>query len=972
MVRWARLAAAALALAVMLTCAPAASADLPGLLATCQQRDAKDNETTTDNALPYFFCDDGVPAFGGRNPNPAGLQGIEVPSAYSGPVGLPAKDAGAVVPGEDPDGDITIDADLSLPDPARFDVPATGYPLVVMMHGCCSGNKTSWEGTTIDPGGSENWHYNNAWFASRGYAVLTYTARGFVNGQNRGSTGETQLDSDRFEINDYQHLAGQLADTADLNPGTTTVNERIDPQRIVPTGGSYGGGFSWMALTDPTWPSPGGRAMEVVAVGTKYGWTNLVDSLVPNGADRRDTLPTTNPATAAQPLGFPKQSINAALYASGNAVVSNHTTFPPEIDQAQLCLTSTDPFESNPACTTTLSTEIPRFINERSAYYQNDFFSGLANQTVEPVPVFSAGTFTDQLFPAAEHRRMVERLKQASPDYPVQEYYGDYNHFVQNKRKEWADLCGGGRDPCTYADYPGGNLNADPPSLVKTPDAQSGRGVTTRLNRFIDHYAAPPANQSEPEPTANVTGSVQVCPENAGDLGAEEDEAGPRFTAPTFAQLAPFTFTVLATGQRTTASSAFPNDHATNDDPFANSLDNGGACPVENSDAGPGVATYDSEPLTSDKTMMGMTRVTAPHSGTSLNSSIQLNARLYDVYPDGSQVLVDRGVKRLTDPNGTTVIDLHGNGWRFEQGHRIRIELAQDDEPYIKAATSPSSLTFSGARLDIPVREAPDGGGTGDTGGQGGTGNGPAYPLPGGSYYPLPPGSLPRVDVRSPRLASDERADRRFTISIRTGAGTARSTIASYQLQIRDTSVAQASVSRRVRARPSQSRNVTTFRFRGRANRTYRVRARAFDRFGRFGPWDGSVTVVPLDLGPARTRGVTLTRGWGRPRSRRAYGGRLRRAVRRGRTARFTFRGDRLYIVGRTGRRGGKAQLTLNGRRRTISFFSRRTRNRRVVATMRSKRRGVNRARILVLGRKGARSGRGTRVELDALGYRRP
>ncbi|HZI90451.1 MAG TPA: EAL domain-containing protein [Thermoleophilaceae bacterium] len=220
--------AAALALAAMLAWAPTASADLPQLLATCAERDAEDGEVVSDNALPYYFCDDGVPAFGGRNPNPAGLQGIEVPSAYTGAAGLPAKDASAVVPGEDADGDITIDADLSLPDPAKFPVPGAGYPLVVMMHGCCSGNKTSWEGATIDPGGKENWHYNNAWFASRGYAVLTYTSRGFVDDQNRGSTGETQLDSDRFEINDYQHMAGQLADTGDLNPGTPDVDETIE------------------------------------------------------------------------------------------------------------------------------------------------------------------------------------------------------------------------------------------------------------------------------------------------------------------------------------------------------------------------------------------------------------------------------------------------------------------------------------------------------------------------------------------------------------------------------------------------------------------------------------------------------------------------------------------------------------------------------------------------------------------------
>ncbi len=246
-----------------------------------------------------------------------------MPAAYDGAVGLPAKSATAVtVPGADTSGNIALDVDLSLPDPTASPPPEGGYPLVVMMHGCCSGNKTSWEGSTIDPGGRENWHYNNAWFASRGYVVVTYTSRGFVgpqvppNTDGPGSTGETQLDSNRFEINDYQHLAGQLADAGDLLPGAGD-RDASTPQRVVPTGGSYGGGFSWMALTDPAWQTPLGQDMQVVAVGTKYGWTNLAESLVPNGADMRDAFPPTDMAAAAQPFGNPKQSINAALYASG-------------------------------------------------------------------------------------------------------------------------------------------------------------------------------------------------------------------------------------------------------------------------------------------------------------------------------------------------------------------------------------------------------------------------------------------------------------------------------------------------------------------------------------------------------------------------------------------------------------------------------------------------------------------------------
>jgi len=127
----------------------------------------------------YMFCDDGVPPTGGLTPNIGGTNAVLVPAKYDGFTGLPPKSADAnTMPGADPTtGDIALDVDVSIP---TLPAPPGGYPLIVMMHGCCSGDRTSWESTSLDAGG-EKWHYNNAWFASRGYVVLTYTARGFVN-----------------------------------------------------------------------------------------------------------------------------------------------------------------------------------------------------------------------------------------------------------------------------------------------------------------------------------------------------------------------------------------------------------------------------------------------------------------------------------------------------------------------------------------------------------------------------------------------------------------------------------------------------------------------------------------------------------------------------------------------------------------------------------------------------------------------
>jgi hypothetical protein len=137
-----------------------------------------------------------------------------------------------------------------------------------------------------------------------------------------------------------------------------------------------------------------------------------------------------------------------------------------------------------------------------------------------------------------------------------------------------------------------------------------------------------------------------------------------------------------------------------------NSIVNGGRCPAESSSssAGSGVAVYTSDALAQSYTMLGATTVSIDYSATTAQG-LQLNARLYDVFPDGSSVMVDRGVRRVESASGTLTYQLHGNGWRFPAGHRVRIEIAQDDDPYLRASSVSSSTTISHVTLRIPVRE---------------------------------------------------------------------------------------------------------------------------------------------------------------------------------------------------------------------------------------------------------------------------
>src|SRR5207237_1089672 len=93
---------------------------------------------------------------------------------------------------------------------------------------------------------------------------------------------------------------------------------------------------------------------------------------------------------------------------------------------------------------------------------------------------------------------------------------------------------------------------------------------------------------------------------------------------------------------------------------------------------------------------------------------LELNARLYDVFPNGTAVLVDRGPRRISPDeaaSGVVTYQLHGNGWRFPAGHRIRLELAQDDDPYLKRSAVPWSASPQpqrGELADADERHAAD------------------------------------------------------------------------------------------------------------------------------------------------------------------------------------------------------------------------------------------------------------------------
>lgn len=97
--------------------------------------------------------------------------------------------------------------------------------------------------------------------------------------------------------------------------------------------------------------------------------------------------------------------------------------------------------------------------------------------------------------------------------------------------------------------------------------------------------------------------------------------------------------------------------------------------------------------------------------------------------------------------------------------------------------------------------------------------------------------------------------------------------------------------------------------FRGRQGATYLFRLRGRDAAGRLTGFDYDLSTVPLD--DPLPFGRRIDR-------RRAWGGRLRRVSRPGRSAGFAFFGSRVALIARRTPRGATVRVTVDGRTRLV------------------------------------------------------
>src|SRR3954470_19333859 len=116
---------------------------------------------------------------------------------------------------------VPIDVDVTLPESG--DGP---FPTIVMSHGL-GGSKEAFESNDENgDGATQRFHYNNTFYAKRGYAVLNVRARVVGNScgkpESRTSPGcdrgWTRLDDQAYEARDVQYLLGLLADQGVTQP----------------------------------------------------------------------------------------------------------------------------------------------------------------------------------------------------------------------------------------------------------------------------------------------------------------------------------------------------------------------------------------------------------------------------------------------------------------------------------------------------------------------------------------------------------------------------------------------------------------------------------------------------------------------------------------------------------------------------------------------------------------------------------
>jgi X-Pro dipeptidyl-peptidase C-terminal non-catalytic domain/X-Pro dipeptidyl-peptidase (S15 family) len=560
--------------------------------------------------------------------------------------------------------------------PLQADVtlPATGdgpWPTIVMLPGYGGSDGVSWEGSS-DAYGSEGPDFNNDWFAERGYAVVTMNFRGVGYSCGPPYAGSATTDAprtideaacrdvtfefadQRYDARDVQWLLGLLVDEGIAKPSALGVaGESLGSLVTLELALLYNrirlldGGFA-------PWKSPDGIPLHISAAYPIWALSDLLDATAPNGR-----FLSFEPQTATDdndPIGAIKLSVPLGLAAEAPEDV---WSLPSPSDPSGFNLLSDSVYSELAAPygpgATALTEEI------------RDYHQSLGMRIGKGVaPILMEDGWSDELVNGASQAlRLIDYLKLSAPRAKVALQLADVGH----------------------------SLSANKLADLDALDDQA----TAFFNHYLQHERGGPAPGS-------VTAYTSTCPASAASAGPYE--------APGMAALDPGAVRFSSSTSQLVLSGGDPSI-GLQLDPIYGEGDQAGLggdpqCQTFTATNWPGTAVY-TDPVTRTFTMLGLPTMRI-HIATIGNYG-QLDARLWDVAPDGKETFVSRGTYALTDnQTGTITWQLWGGGYTFQKGDTIRVELLAQDAPIERPSPQPFAVTVSKFTIELPSHEPADGG----------------------------------------------------------------------------------------------------------------------------------------------------------------------------------------------------------------------------------------------------------------------
>jgi hypothetical protein len=547
------------------------------------------------------------------------------------------------------DGETPIDVSVAFPAETGSD---NNWPVIGLYHG--------WGSTKILPSSATAQRWLNL-----GYAVFSMTDRGW--GSSCGSPskpanslkappcehGYIHLMSRKYEVRDAQYLLGLLADEGVINP-----------QEIGANGGSYGGGMSLQlgSLKDRVellngeyvpWTSPKGTPMKIAATAPEYPWTDLAQSLQPNGSDLDYVAEAPYSGMLGNhEYGIEKNNWNGSLYLAGQLLGYYAPTSLGE-PEANLVEWHNFNITGGPYNGKPLAIQQEAVLPTHGAYY--------TDLSEPPAPSLMENGWNDDLFPADNTTDYYNKVRAKYPAEQMKIFDLDIGH------------------------------NPRSATVLSTSDTAKFQAAQNEwMKFFVKGEGSEPA-----EARGGVTAITSFCPASTSGSGKEIKAAN---------------WASLERGEVRLEGSAEQTIQAPGTAP-TQAFTTATVCTTQAAGNNASAATYKLAPApAAGFTIAGASTVIGEFSTPAENG--QIIARLYDVNEaaGGTQQLIGRAIYRPISPGGgfvKQVFQLHPQAWTVAAGHVIKLELLAQDSTYARTSSTPRTIQVKNLELRIPTTEAP-------------------------------------------------------------------------------------------------------------------------------------------------------------------------------------------------------------------------------------------------------------------------